>query len=142
MHWIPLALFSIFVHYMWKHLSHYTLGNHWHVCFIYCSLKSFYVIPKGICSFVKVTQSCLTVTPWTLTCQASLSIEFSWSEYWNGLPFLPPGDLPDPEIEHGSPTLQVDSLPLSHQGSPGSLKSMSFIGLLCPFHGIILMVFS
>ena len=35
---------------------------------------------------------------------------FSGQEYWNGLPFLSPGDLPNPGIEPGSPTLQVDSL--------------------------------
>ena len=34
-----------------------------------------------------------SVTPWTLACQASLSMEFSWQEYWNGLPFPTPGDL-------------------------------------------------
>ena len=37
---------------------------------------------------------CLFVTPWTVTCRAPLSIEFSRQEYWSGLPFLPPGDLP------------------------------------------------
>ena len=39
-------------------------------------------------------------------------------EYWSGLPFSSPGDLPDPGIEPTSPALQTDSLPLSHQGSP------------------------
>ena len=42
-------------------------------------------------------------------------------EYWSGLPSSPPGDLPDPGIEPTSPVspvLQVDSLPLSHLGSP------------------------
>ena len=43
-------------------------------------------------------------------------IIFSRPEYWSGLPFLPPGDLSDPEIEPASPALQVDSLPLSHLG--------------------------
>ena len=43
-------------------------------------------------------------------CQASLSVEFSRQEYWSGLPFPFPGDLPDPGIESGSPTLQADSL--------------------------------
>ena len=52
----------------------------------------------------------LLVTPWTVTCQASLSMEFSKQEYWSVLPFPPPGDLPDPGIESGSPTLQADSL--------------------------------
>ena len=37
------------------------------------------------------------VTPWTVACQASLSVEVSRQEYWSGLPF--PGHLPDPEIE-------------------------------------------
>ena len=50
------------------------------------------------------------VTPWTVTCQVPLSMGFSRQEYWNGLPFPSPGDLPDPGIEPGSPALQVDSL--------------------------------
>ena len=45
------------------------------------------------------------VTPWTIDCQVPLSIEFSRQEYWNGLPFLPPGDLPNPGIELVSPAL-------------------------------------
>ena len=43
--------------------------------------------------------------------------EFPRQEYWSGLPFPHPGDLPDPRIEPASPALQVDSLPLSHQES-------------------------
>ena len=45
----------------------------------------------------------LFVTPWTVDCQASLSMEFSRQEYWSGLPFLPPGNLPDPGIDPASP---------------------------------------
>ena len=41
---------------------------------------------------------------------------FPRQEYWNGLPFPSPGDLPDPGIKSASFILQVDSLPLSHQG--------------------------
>ena len=48
-------------------------------------------------------------TPWTVACQAPLSMEFSRQEYWSGLPFPPPGDLPDPGIEPRSPALQEDS---------------------------------
>jgi len=44
--------------------------------------------------------------------------EFSWQEYWSGLPFPSPGDLPNLAIKAGSPTLQTDSFPLSHQGNP------------------------
>ena len=48
--------------------------------------------------------------PWTIACQPPLSMEFSRQEYWSGLPFPSPGDLPDPGIESGSPALQEDSL--------------------------------
>ena len=43
---------------------------------------------------------------------------FSRQAYWSGLPCPPTGDLPDTGIEPGSPSLQADSLPLTHQGSP------------------------
>ena len=45
------------------------------------------------------------VTPWTVSRQAPLSMEFSRQEYWCGLPFPPPGDLPNPQIKPGSPAL-------------------------------------
>jgi len=45
----------------------------------------------------------LFVTPWTVACQAPLSVGFSRQEYWSGLPFPPPGDLPNPGIEPISP---------------------------------------
>ena len=47
----------------------------------------------------------LFVTPWTVAYQAPLSIGFSSQEYWSGLPFTSPEDLPDPGIKPGSPTL-------------------------------------
>ena len=43
---------------------------------------------------------------------------FPKQEFWSGLPFSSPGDLPDPGIEPASPAWQADSLPLSHQGGP------------------------
>ena len=59
-----------------------------------------------------VAKSCPTLaTPWTLACQAPLSMGFSRQEYWSGLPFLSPGDLPHPGTEPGSPALQADFLP-------------------------------
>ena len=58
-----------------------------------------------------VAQSCQTlVTPWTVAHQAPLSMVFSRQEYWSGLPFPSPGDLPDPGIEPGFPALEADSL--------------------------------
>ena len=59
----------------------------------------------------------LFATPWTVAHQAPLSVGFSHQEYWSGLPFPPPEDLPDPGIEPESLALQVDSLPLSLYGS-------------------------
>ena len=53
----------------------------------------------------------LFVTPWTVAHQAPLSMGFSRQEYWSGLPFLSPRDLPNPGTEPGSPALQVDDLP-------------------------------
>ena len=45
----------------------------------------------------------LFATPWTVARQAPLSMGFSRQEYWSGLPFPPPEDLPDPWIEPASP---------------------------------------
>ena len=58
----------------------------------------------------------LFVTPWAVAYQAPLSTEFSRQEYWSGLPFPSPGDLPDPGIEPRSPALQADALPSEPPG--------------------------
>ena len=55
----------------------------------------------------------LFATPWAIAHQAPLSTEFSRQEYWSGLPFPTPGDLPNPGIKPTSPALVVDSLVLS-----------------------------
>ena len=52
--------------------------------------------------------------PWTVAHQALLSMEFSRQEYWSGLPFPSPGDLPNPGIKLGFPALQADSLPSNY----------------------------
>ena len=59
-------------------------------------------------------------TPWTVASQALLSMGFSRKEYWSGLPFPLPGDLPVPGMESespGAPALAADSLPLCYLGS-------------------------
>ena len=64
----------------------------------------------------------LLVTPWTVACQGPLSVEYFRQEYWSGLPFPPPGDLPTQWLNlHW----QVDSLALCHLGS---LKSLIVFG--------------
>ena len=57
-----------------------------------------------------------SATPWTVPHQAPLSMGFSRQESWSGLPFPPPGDLPNPGIKPGSPALQPDSLPSEPPG--------------------------
>ena len=66
-----------------------------------------------------VAKSCSTLTtPRTIACQAPLSMGFPRREYWSGLPFPSPGELPDPGIKPGSPELQADSLPIEQWGKP------------------------
>ena len=80
-----------------------------------------------------------SATPWTVAYQAPPSMEFSRQEYWSGLPFPSPGHLPDPGIEPGSPTLQIDALPLnhlSHQGSPHSIMQRDKTIIMLP-EGVI-----
>ena len=57
----------------------------------------------------------LSATPWTVAHQAPPSVGFSRQEYWSGLPFPSPGDLPNPGIEPRSPALQPDTLPCMKQ---------------------------
>ena len=60
----------------------------------------------------------LFATPWIVAYQASPSMGFSRQEYWSGLPSPSPGDLPDPGIEPGSPTLEADALTSKPPGKP------------------------
>ena len=72
-----------------------------------------------------VTKSCLTLaTPWTVAHQAPLFMGFSRQEYWSGLPFPSPGELPDSGIKPGSPALLADSSPAELRGN----LSIRFIG--------------
>ena len=66
----------------------------------------------------------LFVALWTVACQASLSMEFSWQEYRIGLPFPSPGELPDPGLEPRSPALQADSLPPQPAGKPPKFSDL------------------
>ena len=59
-------------------------------------------------------------TPWTVAHQGLPSMGFSRQEYWSGLPFPSPGDLPDPRIEPRSPALQADALTSEPPGNPKS----------------------
>ena len=70
-----------------------------------------------VCVCVLVAQL-FFATPWTVALQAPWCVGFPRQEYWSGLPFPSPGDLPHPGIEPGSLALQVDSLPFEPPGKP------------------------
>ena len=70
------------------------------------------------------------MTPWTVARQSPPSMQFSRQEYWSGLPFPSPGDLPKPGIEPGSSALQADALPsekteLKRQRDPENSNGIS-----------------
>ena len=81
----------------------------------------------------------LFATPWTVAYQALPSMGFSRQEYWSGLPFPSPGDLPNPGIELGSPTLQADALTSEPPGKP-LCKPVLLLLLLSRFSRIRLCV--
>ena len=90
------------------HSNRYAVTSHWGFDF-----------HSRVCVCDLVTKSCLTlVTPWTATCQPPLFMGFFRQEYWSGLPFPFPGDLPIPGMEPGSPVSQADSLPTELRGKP------------------------
>ena len=60
-------------------------------------------MPKYVYMCCMLSRVRFFATPWTVAQQASLSMEFSRQEYWSGLPFPTPGDLPDPRMEPKSP---------------------------------------
>ena len=75
---------------------------------------------------VKVSRSVVldSAIPWTIACQASLSMEFSRQEYWSGLPTPSPGDLPIPGTDPQSPTLQADSSSFEPPGKPVKIRAL------------------
>ena len=87
-----------------------------------------YFFKKFIVHMCVCTQSLTCVqlfaTPWAVCCQTPLFMGLSSQECRSGLLFPPPEDLPDPGIKPSSPALQVDSLPLSHWGSPSFIPSL------------------
>ena len=96
-----------------------------------------------------VAKSCPTLaTPWIVACQAPLSMGFSRQEYWSGLPFPSPGDLPVPGVEPRSPALQADSLSTELWGKPQALwdkanESLLLVPLFssrCTFFSLIILI--
>ena len=79
-----------------------------------------YVRPFSVCMHECVLSHVLLFeTPWTIACQALLSIGFFRQEYWSGLPFPPSGDLPNPGIQHASLATLALASRLSTTEPPG-----------------------
>ena len=101
----------------------------WHVYFQYFAVINHTLLIILVCVCVCVckllSRSQFFVTPWVITCQAPLSMGFSRQEHWSGFPFPSPGDLPNPRIKPGSPTLQADSLPAEPLGKHKECQTIS-----------------
>ena len=78
------------------------------------------------CAVLSCSVRSNSVTPWTVGCQAPMSMGFPRKEYWNGFPCSPPGDLPNPGIKPRYPTLQWILYHLSHQWSPRILEWVAY----------------
>ena len=83
-----------------------------------CTLQKTYFNSIVIVIVKLLSHVQLFATPWTVDCQAPLTIGFSRQGYWSGLPCPSPGGLPDPGIETRSPALQAVSLPSEPSGKP------------------------
>ena len=83
----------------------------------------------SFCCFQSLSRVQLFATPWTVSRQAPLSMGFSRQEYWSGLPFPSPGDVPDPGIEPTCPALAGRFLTAEPPGKP-QVMVYSFLNLL------------
>ena len=75
-------------------------------------------MPGMLCMLSRFSRVQLFATPWNVAHQAPLTMECFRQEYWSGVPFPTPGDLPNPGIEPESPTFQVDALTSEPPGKP------------------------
>jgi len=116
------STFYFYFHYLgcdkWNGTVLVFLFFWWQVCFILLEFSSSFRLNNILlCVLSCFSHVWLFATPWTVAHQAPLAMGFSRQEYWSGLPFPFPGNLPDLGIKPStplSPALQEDSLPLSH----------------------------
>ena len=127
-HIFPLLLFSCYNFNLFTLIPSHN-GYQFYQHLIFCRKISVYLNMSIKLSnlFTSKSRQCqllshvhLFVIPWTVACQAPLSMKFSRQEYWNGLLFPSPGNHPNLGIESCSPALQADSLPSE---SPGKTTS-------------------
>ena len=99
---------------IWCYLCFNFGHSNWCVVVSHCCFNFYFPDYLG-CGGGLVAKSCPTLA---MPYQAPLSMGFSRQEYWSGLPFPSPGDLPNPGIEPRSPAFQADFLPTELQGRP------------------------
>ena len=111
--------------YMYHVLFHSSLGGH---------LGSFHVLTMKNSTAMNIegkvkllSHVWLFATLWSVAHQAPLSKGFSRQEYWSGLQFPSPGDLPNPGIERRFPTLQADALISEPPGKPNIEGTCAFL---------------
>ena len=117
---VQATLRSLLEHHNWK-ASLLRHSVFFMIQLLHCAVQSF--------SHVRLCE-----TPWTVAHQAPLSIGFPRQEYWSGLPFPSPGNLPNPRIKPGSHALQADSLRSEPPGKPQNTG----VGSLSLLQGIFL----
>ena len=107
-----------FLHLIWRGSVGYHLFSHFltnaYIRFIFQALHKHCLLILTTNQYSCVSHSVVSGSLWPhgpQPCQVSLSMEFSRQEYWSGLPFPSPGDLPNPGIEPESLALQTNSLP-------------------------------
>ena len=110
------------------------------VCLSFSPLPFASLLSSIICEVKLLSHVRLFVTPWTVAHQAPPSLGFSRQEYWSGLPFPSPGDLPNPGIEPRSPAFQAEVLTSGPPGKPICKASSNnhFVFLHLFFLGIAL----
>ena len=91
------------------------------------------LLVRGINEMLFVSRIQLFATPWAVVYQAPPSMGFSRQEYWSGLSFPSPGDLPNPGIEPRSPAVQAEALPSEPPGKSDIRYSSLFYFLHCHF---------
>ena len=98
--------------------------------FFLCTL-----LPKGKVKCLSLSRVRLFATPQTVANQIPLSMGFSRQEYWSGLPFPLPANLPDPGIKPGSPAMQADYLLSEPPGIPSCQRRK--IQIFCSYGGLL-----
>ena len=114
-------------------LSPYKKENVTGVRFIwYVKLHGFVLVIKSFPTLFFFSDS--FTTPWTLACQAPLSMGFSRQEHWSGLPFPSPGDLPDPGIESLAPVCLLHCRQILYHWATGKscqIRNNTIFFMLC-----------